>query len=81
MSRQCSGSNGNTSFVDIEVTNTDSATHSAFLSMDFYDSDSLVGVASGAVNDLEPGQTKTATLIVRGKATGPPRPYVGTVSK
>jgi hypothetical protein len=72
---------GSTTLVDVEVTNTDAAAHSAFVNADFYDGDNLVGVANGAVNDLGAGQTKTATLFVTGKAIGPPHPFVGSVSK
>lgn len=74
-------SSGSNSVVDIEVTNTDSVPHSALVSADFYGGDDLVGVGSGAVNDLAPGQTKTATLLVTGKAQGDPRPFVGSVTK
>lgn len=48
--------------VDVEVTNGDSAPHSFTVQAIFLQGGELVSVASGAVNDLAPGQTKTATL-------------------
>jgi hypothetical protein len=70
---------GNTSSIDVEVTNTDTAQHSAVLGAGFYEGDQLVGVGSGALNDIAGGQTKTATLLVQGKASGDPELTVNTV--
>lgn len=58
------------STVDVEVTNNDAAAHSLTVQAAFTQGGKLVGVASGAVNDLAPGQTKTATLIVQGQTEG-----------
>lgn len=54
-----------------EVTNNDSGKHSATLKATFYDaSGKILGTASGAVNDLAPGETKTFTLITADDVTG-----------
>lgn len=58
------------STVDVEVTNNDVAAHSLTVQATFTQGGKLVGIGSGAVNDLAPGQTKTATLIVQGQAEG-----------
>ncbi len=57
---------GSTS-IDVEVTNNDSAKHSFTVIATFLKGNKLVGVASGAVNDVAPKQTKTANLIAEGK--------------
>lgn len=54
------------STVDVEATNEDSAEHSFTVQVIFLQDDKLVGFGSGSVNDLAPGQTKTASLITRG---------------
>lgn len=54
-----------------EVTNNDSGQHSATLKATFYDaSGKILGTASGAVNDVAPGETKTFTLITSDNVTG-----------
>jgi len=54
---------GNLPTMDVEVRNEDTAAHSFTVQAAFLKGGNLVGVASGAVNDLEPGQTKTASLV------------------
>lgn len=57
--------------VDGEVTNNDSTEHSATLKATFYDADSkILGTASGAVNDLALGETKTFSLMSTDKIDG-----------
>lgn len=54
-----------------EVTNNDSGQHSATLKATFYDaSGKILGTASGAVNEVAPGETKTFTLITGDNVTG-----------
>lgn len=54
-----------------EVTNNDSGQHSATLKATFYDANGkILGTASGAVNDVAPGETKTFTLITADNVTG-----------
>lgn len=54
-----------------EVTNNDSGQHSATLKATFYDANGkILGTASGAVNDIAPGETKTFTLITADNVTG-----------
>lgn len=54
-----------------EVTNNDSGQHSATLKATFYDANGkILGTASGAVNDVAPGETKTFTLITSDNVTG-----------
>lgn len=54
-----------------EVKNNDSIKHSAFLKATFYgDSGQILGTASGAVNDVTPGETKTFNLISTDSVTG-----------
>jgi hypothetical protein len=48
--------------LDVEATNGDSAAHSFIVIATFLKGGELSGMGSGAVNDLEPGQTKTVTL-------------------
>ena len=52
--------------IDLEATNGDTAVHSFTVQIAFLKGDELVGLANGAVNDLEAGQTKTATLAAVG---------------
>lgn len=61
---------GSLSTVDVEVKNGDSAPHSFTVQAAYLKAGELSGVATGAVNDLAPGQTKTATLLVQGTAAG-----------
>ncbi len=58
---------GGLSTVEIEVTNSDSAAHSFTVQLAALSSGQIVGVASGAVNDLGAGQTKTASLLASGQ--------------
>lgn len=54
-----------------EVTNNDSSKHSATLKATFYDaSGKIMGTASGVVNDLTPGETKTFNLLTTDEVTG-----------
>lgn len=54
-----------------EVTNNDSGKHSATLKATFYDAGGkILGTASGAVNDIAPGETKTFTLLTVDNVTG-----------
>jgi len=52
--------------LDVEVTNGDDKPHSLTVQAVFMKGDELVAVGIGAVNDVAPGQTKTATLVVQG---------------
>jgi len=72
---------GSSSTVEVEVTNSDTTAHSATIGAGFYDDQTLLGVGSGALNDIAPGQTKTVTLIVQGKASGVPELTVNTLVK
>ena len=54
--------------VAVEVTNSDSAPHTLTVQAALYKSGNLIGIATGAINDLVAGQTKTATLL--GAVTG-----------
>jgi hypothetical protein len=57
--------------VDGEVKNNDSSEHSATLKATFYDADGkIMGTASGAVNNIAAGDTKTFTLIGTDKVSG-----------
>lgn len=54
-----------------EVTNNDSSQHSATLKATFYDANGkILGTATGAVNEVAPGGTKTFTLITADNVTG-----------
>ncbi len=54
-----------------EVTNNDSSQHSATLKATFYDANGkILGTASGAVNEVAPGETKTFTLITADNVSG-----------
>jgi hypothetical protein len=54
-----------------EVKNNDSGKHSATLKATFYDAaGKITGTASGAVNDVAPGETKTFTLLSTTDVTG-----------
>lgn len=54
-----------------EVTNNDSGQHSATLKATFYDANGkILGTASGAVNEVAAGETKTFTLITADNVTG-----------
>lgn len=63
--------NFGTTSIDGEAKNIDIKKHSFTIVVSFYDKNSkLTGVASGAVNDLEPGQTKTFTAISTDDVSG-----------
>lgn len=54
-----------------EVKNNDAIKHSVILKATFYDtSGKIMGTASGAVNDIEAGQTKTFNLLTMDKVAG-----------
>ena len=54
-----------------EVTNNDTGQHSATLKATFYDANGkILGTATGAVNEIAPGETKTFTLITADNVTG-----------
>lgn len=54
-----------------EITNNDSTEHSAMLKATFYDANGkILGTASGAVNDLAPGDTKTFNLLTSDDVSG-----------
>ena len=54
-----------------EIKNNDSSQHSATLKATFYDaSGKITGTASGAVNEVAPGETKTFTLLSTTDVTG-----------
>ncbi len=54
------------STIEVEVSNGDSRPHSFTVQAVLIKGEELVGVAVGAVNDLAPSATKTATLMVTG---------------
>ncbi len=54
-----------------EIKNNDTAKHSASLKATFYAKDSkIIGTASGAINDVAPGETKTFSLLTTDTVTG-----------
>lgn len=54
-----------------EVTNNDTGQRSATLKATFYDANGkILGTATGAVNEIAPGETKTFTLITADNVTG-----------
>jgi hypothetical protein len=57
--------------LDVEVTNGGATTRSLRLQALLFGQGGLVGIATGSVMNLAPGQTKLATLL----AIGPPPPY------
>jgi hypothetical protein len=71
--------NGPITTVAVEATNSDSAPHSFTVSAAFLQGEELVGIGTGAINDLGAGQTKTATLIVQGSGDGDPAVAVDTL--
>lgn len=52
--------------VDVQVTNGSSETVTFTVGAAFLNGDALVGTGTGAVNDLAPGETQTATLLTSG---------------
>lgn len=57
--------------VDGEITNNDSGKHSATLKATFYATDGkIMGTATGAVNDVAPGETKTFSLMTTDSISG-----------
>ena len=70
--------------IDGEAKNTDTAAHSFMLSIGAYDSEGkLIGVATGAVNDLAAGDTKTFKAISSDdlSAAVTYKAFVGTMTK
>jgi hypothetical protein len=67
--------------VELEVTNGDQAAHTITVQAALLRGDELVGVAVGAVSNLAPGATRTASLMVQGTTEGHDRviPAVQTV--
>ena len=55
---------------DVEITNGSDREVSVFVGAAFLRGGALIGWGSGAVNDLAPGQTKTASLLVTGSVDG-----------
>jgi hypothetical protein len=55
--------------IAVEVTNNSDALISLLVSAGVLRDEILVGIGSGAVNDLAPGDTKTATLLMDGEGT------------
>lgn len=54
-----------------EVKNNDSIQHSATIKATFYDEASkIIGTAAGAVNDVQPGETKTFNLMTLDNLSG-----------
>jgi hypothetical protein len=58
--------------VFVDVRNSDTTAHSFSLSGGFYDGADLVGLARGGIDELGPGKSRTAALIVAGIASGAP---------
>jgi hypothetical protein len=56
--------------VDVAVTNGDNKPHSLVVQAMFMQGGILIGVATGDVDDLQPGQTQTAALSVQGATQG-----------
>ncbi len=57
--------------VDGEITNNDTGKHSATLKATFYAADGkIMGTATGAVNDVAPGETKTFSLMTTDSISG-----------
>ena len=56
--------------VDVAVTNGDTRPHSLVVQAMFMKGDTLIGVATGDVDDLAPGQTQMAALSVQGTTQG-----------
>jgi hypothetical protein len=63
-------SNAGLMTVDVEVTNNDSKKHSMTVQATFLKRGQLLGIASGAVNDIRPKQTKTANLLAERPVRG-----------
>lgn len=61
---------GNFTTVDVEVTNNDSVAHAFTVQSIFTQGGRLTAIGTGSVNEIAPGQTKTATLIVQGVTEG-----------
>ena len=56
--------------VDVAVSNGDNKPHSLIVQAMFMKGNTLIGVATGDVDDLEPGQIQTAALSVQGTTQG-----------
>lgn len=61
----------------VETTNGDTRAHTFTVQASFYKGGNLIGLAVGSVNDLAPGQTKTATLTLVGSYAGANEAYLG----
>lgn len=61
---------GRTSTVEVDVTNGDSASHNVNVQSVFLKSGALIGIGTGAVASLEPGQTQIAMMVVQGSTEG-----------
>lgn len=61
---------GPLTLVEVEATNGDTAIHSFTVQAAFLRGGELIGVGTGAVNDIAAGQIKTASLAVQGTTTG-----------
>ncbi|NLM12282.1 MAG: hypothetical protein GX209_00845 [Epulopiscium sp.] len=60
-------SDGGITMVDVDTTNHDTSTHSFTVIIGFYDeNNNLIGAASGAMNDLGAGETKTLSAMANG---------------
>lgn len=72
---------GATTTIDVDVTNTDTVAHTFSLQAIYVAGVDLIGVATGGVNDLAAGQTRSATLLLQGSAAGDPRLVIDTLAK
>jgi hypothetical protein len=68
---------GSVATVDVPATNRDARPHSFTLQAAFTRGGQLIAVATGAVDDLAPGQTATARLVTLGVPTGYDTVHVG----
>lgn len=60
-------SDGGITMIDVDTTNNDTSTHSFTVLIGFYDeSNTLIGAATGAMNDLGAGETKTLSAMANG---------------
>lgn len=58
---------GGVTMVDVDTTNNDTSTHSFTVLIGFYDENNkLIGAATGAMNDLGAGETKTLSAMANG---------------
>ena len=59
-------SSGSLPTIKVEVTNGDVAVHSFTVNAGIFRSTKLIGMGTGAVNDLGAGKTKTVTMLISG---------------